>query len=55
MVNDYEDGVTYDSIEVLNKEKVYLELAYKNGDIAYREKPGQVIIRIRTKKKEDKK
>ena len=54
MVESFEDGVTFDSIEVLNKEKVYLELAYKNGDIAYREKPGQVIIRIRIKKKDEK-
>ena len=53
-MTDYEDSVTQDSIDVLKREEEYLVLAYKNGDIAYREKPGQIIIRIRTKKADKK-
>lgn len=50
-VSDYEENITNESIEIWNKIKMYLDLASDLGDVAYMEKPKEITIRIRLKKK----
>jgi predicted GIY-YIG superfamily endonuclease len=50
--NDYYDGFTEDTQARLDRIQQYVSLALKNGDAAYQEKPGELVIKIRLKKKE---
>jgi hypothetical protein len=52
--NDYYDGYSELTRERLERVQQYVDLAIKNGDAAYQEKPGEVIIKIRIKKSEPK-
>lgn len=50
--NDYYEGFSEDTSERLKRIQEYVNLALKNGDAAYQEKPGELIIKIRLKKKD---
>lgn len=50
--NDYYDGYSENTKERLQRIQQYVDLAIANGDAAYQEKPGELIIKIRLKKKD---
>lgn len=52
--NDFYNGFTEDTQARLDRIQQYVQLALINGDVAYQEKPGEVIIKIRIKKHESK-
>lgn len=50
--NDYYEGYSEQTKERLERIQMYVDLAIKNGDAAYQEKPGELVIKIRLKKKD---
>jgi hypothetical protein len=52
--NDYYEGFSEQTKERLQKIQAYVDLAIQNGDAAYQEKPGELVIKIRIKKSEPK-
>ena len=52
--NDFYEFTTEKTAEVLQKTQRYIDLALELGDVAYQEKAGEVIIKIRIPKKEKK-
>lgn len=48
---DFYDGVTEDTNERYQKMFAYIQLAEKQGDAIYQEKPWELTVRIRLKKK----
>lgn len=53
--SDYYDEFSKDTKERLQRIQQYVDLAIKNGDAAYQDKPGEVIIKVRLKKKDESK
>lgn len=51
IADDYYDGTTADTSARYKKIKAYIELAEKQGDGIYIEKPWELTIRIRLPKK----
>jgi hypothetical protein len=48
---DFYEDVSENTKEALRRVQLYVDLAIKNGDAAYQDKPGEVTIKIRIKKK----
>ncbi len=48
---DYYDS-SEDTKAVLERMKIYVDTAIKNGDRVYQDKPGQLVITIRLPKKD---
>ncbi len=51
MAYDYYDS-SEDTKAVLERMKIYVDTAIKNGDRVYQDKPGQLVITIRLPKKD---
>lgn len=47
---DFYEGVSENTAAVLKRMQVYVDLALKNGDVAYQDKPGEITIKVRIKK-----
>lgn len=50
MILDFHDGMSDDTAYTLKRSLEYVEMAIKNGDAAYQDKPGEVKILIRKPK-----
>lgn len=50
---DFYAGMAEETAEVLRRQQLYVAYALKNGDAAYVDKPGEVKVIIRLKKKKD--
>jgi hypothetical protein len=48
--DDFYEGFSEETKQRLERIQQYVDLAIKNGDAAYQEKPGEVVIKIRLKK-----
>lgn len=50
MILDFHDGMSDDTAYTLKRSLEYVEIAIKNGDAAYQEKPGEIKIIIKKPK-----
>jgi hypothetical protein len=53
MTNDFYDDVSKDTLSRYKRMQVYIDLAIKQGDVIYQEKPYELTIKIRKEKKPD--